>query len=189
MLTEEIKVKNYSTYKHYIKSLLGEEVLNSLIEKLGGEEKIMNASFGMTDNSGLAYDGAMVQQVLEMGKLAGLINDMLPESKRVTPSKIWKVILLQHISKVVMYQENLNNWEVQNRGLRYTWTNRDVVLKGGELSVLISMNCGVKFEDDEYEAMRILDKIKEDENARWGSTILSMIIRQVNEIVSSINRK
>ena len=189
-MVKDIQVKNFATYKKYLKSLIGEESLMRLLDSLGGDEKVMNASFGMTKNSGTAYDGAMVELSLEIGRYTSAINDLLPEGKRVEPSKIYKVALLSHVSKVVMYQENLNEWEKQNRGILYTFTNREIMLKGGELSTLICMNCGIKFEDDEFEAMRILDKLKEEgTNCIWGSSTLAMIIRQANEIISNIRRE
>lgn len=189
-IVEDLRVKNFTTYKKYLLSLVGENCLPILINALGGEEKIMNASFGMNINSGLAYNGAMVQQSLKIGEIAAGINDLLPKEKRVEPSKIWKVALLSHISKVVMYAENFNKWEVENRGIKYTFVEKPVVLKGGELSALIAMNSGIKFTEEEYEAMRILDKIKEDDSSsRWGSCTLSMLIRQANEIITNINRK
>lgn len=190
MLTEEIKIKNLATFKRYLKNLIGENCLQILLDSLGGDEKIMNASFGMNDSSGLAYDGAMIEQSLKIGEYATSINELLPKQKQVEPFKIWKVSLLSHISKVIMYTVNTDNWSKNNRGIKYVFTHdSNVVLKGGELSSLLVMNAGIKLSNDEYEAIRIIDKIKEDDSsARWGSCTLSMIIRQANEIITNINR-
>jgi hypothetical protein len=188
MLTEDIKVENFARYKKYLKNLIGENCLTPLFDYLGGEEKIMNCSFGMNESSGLAYEGAMVEQSLKIAEYAAGINDILP--KRVEPSKIWKVALLSHISKVVMYTKNTDSWSQKNRGINYVFNQQDVVLKGGELSALLAMNNGVKLSEDEYEAIRILDKIKEDDSSsRWGSCTLAMLIRQANEIITNLNRK
>ena len=63
-------------------------------------------------------------------------------------------------------------------------------LRCGERSLLLSMTAGVKFTDEEYEAMRVVDKVNEGDNAvRWYGTILSMLIRQANEIVTLIEKK
>jgi hypothetical protein len=81
-IVEDLRVKNFTTYKKYLLSLVGENCLPILINALGGEEKIMNASFGMNISSGLAYNGAMVQQSLKIGEIAAGINDLLPKEKR-----------------------------------------------------------------------------------------------------------
>ena len=89
-----------------------------------------------------------------------------------------------------MYTKNTDSWSQKNRGINYVFNQQDVVLKGGELSALLAMNNGVKLSEDEYEAIRILDKIKEDDSSsRWGSCTLAMLIRQANEIITNLNRK
>lgn len=189
-MEENIKIKNFKTFTTYLKSLIGEDKLTKLIDYIGGEEQLMNCSFGMNKSSGLAYDGAMIEQSINIAKYAASINDLLPEGKRVIPSKIWKVALLSHISKAMMYTENQNEWEKANRGIMYVFRDRDIMLKGGELSAFISMSCGVELSEDEFEAMRIIDKVKEEGNSvLYSGCTLSMLIRQANEIINRINKE
>lgn len=62
-------------------------------------------------------------------------------------------------------------------------------LRVGERSLLIAMNEGVKFTEDEFEAMRIMDKDGADDNySKYFSSPLSMVIRHANEMLDYINR-
>ena len=45
-------------------------------------------------------------------------------------------------------------------------------------------------DEDEYEAMCVVDKVNAGDNTvRWYGTILSMLIRQANEIITLIEKK
>ena len=190
-ISEEIKVANYATFKRYLINLIGEEKYNNIAILMGGEEFIVDGSFGMSEDSGTAYEGALVEMTLSIADYAKKINELLPEDKRVKNSSIYKVALLQHIAKSAMYIENDNEWEVKNRGIYYKF-NDDIVtpLRCGERSILLTMTAGVRFTDEEFEAMRSIDKINEGDNAsRWYGSTLTTLIRQANEIVTMIAKK
>ena len=189
-LKRDIRVSNYIKYKRYFDNLVGEECADQLIKSVGGEEVLVNASFGMSEDSNTAFDGALIKFSLEIAEYAKKLNEILPEDKRVPNSAIYKVALLQHIAKAVMYTKNDNEWEVEKRGIYYKFNELGASLRCGERSLLLTMTSGVKFTDDEYEAMRVVDKINEGDNAvRWYGTILSMLIRQANEIITLIEKK
>ena len=189
-LKEDIKVSNYAKYKHYLDNLVGSDVANQLINLVGGEEVLMNASFGMNEESNTAYDGALIKSSLEIAEYAKKLNEILPEDKSISNSAIYKVALLHHIAKCVMYTKNDNDWEVDKRGIYYKFNKLGASLRCGERSVLLAMTAGVKFTEEEYEAMRVIDKINEGDDAiRWYSTTLATLIRQANEIVTLIEKK
>lgn len=189
-LNEEIKVSNYATYKRYLNNLVGEPVADQIVNSVGGEEALMNASFGMSEDSNTAFDGALIKFSLEIAEYAKRLNGLLPEEKRVTNASIYRVALLQHLAKAVMYSKNDNEWEVEKRGIYYKFNELGASLRCGERSLLLSMTAGVKFTEEEYEAMRVVDKVNEGDNAvRWYGTVLSMLIRQANEIVTLIEKK
>ena len=178
-------------YKQYLNNIIGEDLTNSLIKELVGDDKIKNATFGMTKDSGCAYDGSFLYNVIRLCFICCKLNDILPEENRLNKKTIFKVVLLQHISKVNMFIKNDNEWEVSKRGILYKFSDeKDVCIKGGEKSILILNNVGVKIDKNEFEALRIIDKTKEnDNNIIAYSGILSTIIRIGNEILSLINRK
>ena len=115
---------------------------------------------------------------------------LLPKEKQADIKSIVKVGLLHHISKVMLYQENDNTWEVNNRGMIYKF-NQDLegALRTGERSTMIASNSGVKFSEIEYEAMRIMDKTNDDNYSKYYSSTLSTVIKQANEIVTLITKK
>lgn len=189
-MAKDILVKNYDNFYQYLVKTVGEESAEYIIDYLGGEERVMSAPFFNLEESGVAYEGAFTRSVIRLIKIAYNINDSLPDDVRVNERSINKVCLLSHISKVLLYEKNDNNWEVTNRGMVYKFNNElRGALRVGERSALISMNAGVKFTDLEFEAMRIMDKDCNDDNySRYYSSALSMIVRQANEILDCINR-
>lgn len=126
---------------------------------------------------------------MDVATYAVKINALLPEDKQVDKDSLVKVILLSQISKVLMFTPNTNDWEVQKRGMVYTFNNLEGALRMGERSLLIAMNAGVKFTAEEFEAMRILDKSSDDDNyAKYYSSMLSTLVKQANEIVMVLNK-
>ena len=179
--------EKFETYKYQLIDILSEEVVSKLFESLGGEERIKNGVFGNTVETGVAYDGSLVACSLAIVNYARQINQMLPSSKRAADNSIVKVALLSHIAKAVMFTENDNSWEKTNRGILYKFESLDGALRCGERSILLAMNAGVRFTEDEFEAMRIMDKSGDDDNyTKYYSSALSMVIRQANEIITLI---
>ena len=190
MLTQEQKEKNLSTFKRYLTNLIGAAETNALFFYLGGDNAIINASFGMTKDSGCAYEGAFLENVLRIADIAMNINDnIFPEEKRVSAKSIYRSVLLQHLAKIIMYEDNTNQWEIDNRGILYKFKNTNVVLKGGERVILLLLKSGIQdITEEEYEAIRIIDKMKEDDFATTKHvSTLACIVRQANEINTMIN--
>lgn len=189
-MATDIALKNYDNYYKGLEKTIGSELADGIIDALGGPEKVAEAPFFNLDESGVAYEGAFSRSVIRLIKIAYNINDTLPEHLRVDERSINKVCLLSHIAKVQLYLPNDNNWEVTNRGMVYKYNN-DLkgALRVGERSLLIAMNEGVKFTEDEFEAMRIMDKDGADDNySKYFSSPLSMVIRHANEMLDYINR-
>ena len=188
-MTEDIKVNNYANYKRFLVNLIGDENTKKIIELLGGDEKGRNASFGMSEDSGSAYAGSLVENSSAIAEYAKKINETFPQNMRVNNKSIYRVALLQHIAKVLMYVENDNEWEVKNRGFVYKFVDQNTALRCGERSLFLLMQVGVVLTEDEFEAIRIVDKSKEDDAfSKFFSNTLAFVIRQANEIVSLVNK-
>lgn len=188
-LSDDMLVSNYSKYNKRLTSYLGEGVANEIIEELGGSDAIMRASYATTSDTGMAYEGSFCRTILNVATYAIKLNELLPEELRVDKNSIVKVVLLSQIAKVLMFKKNDNEWEVNKRGMVYTFNDLEGALRVGARSTLIAMNAGVKFKEDEFEAMNIMDKQGESDNySKYYSTTLSMVVRQANEIVSSLYR-
>ena len=190
-LSKEILVSNFSKYKKRLITYVGEQEAESIIEELGGDDAVMNATYANTDNTGLAYEGSFTETVIALTVYAIKINDLLPEEKQVSKESIAKVALLSQIGKVLLFKPQTNDWRRKNLGENYTYAELDGAIRVGERSILIAMNSGVKFPEFEFEAMRIMDKQNEnaDNYSKYFSGTLSMVIKQANEMIDMINRK
>ena len=190
MLNEDVILKNYDDFKRRLETYVGIEETKNLIDSLGGDEKVMDAPFANTSDTGLAYRGSLIETLLSLTTYAVKINQLLPTNKQADIKSIVKVGLLHHLAKVLLYEVNDNTWEVTNRGMVYKY-NSDLLgaLRVGERSTLLACNAGVKFTEYEFEAMRIMDKTNDDNYAKYYSSSLSTVIKQANEIVTLINKK
>lgn len=188
-MKKDILVKNYSTYRDGLERLIGDDVTDTLIESLGGDDAVMNATYSNLLDSGSAFDGSFVKNVIKLARIASQINDILPEGMKADSKSIGKVCLLSQVAKVVMLSPNDNNWERVNRGMLYKYTSLDGALRTGERSIMLATNAGVKFTPEEFEAMGILDRNAEDDNyKKYFSSSLSTVVRQAAELIGLINK-
>lgn len=189
IMTDDIKIKNLTTYISRIKKYVGDECADALINSLGGDDAIMNATYANDVQSGCAYEGSFIDNLFRLTSFAININNLLPDNVKADKQSIAKVGLLSQVAKVMMYEPNDNSWEVTNRGIVYKYKELEGALRVGERSLLMVMNAGIRLTPEEYEAFRITDKsMSDDAYAKVHSSTLSMVIRQANEIVDKINR-
>lgn len=188
-MSESTIIKNFKTYKGGLIKLFGEEIAERIIEALGGEEKVSNATYANSKDSGAAYNGAFIKNVIRLTKTANELNNVLPEEIRANVTSINKVCMLSQIAKVQMFKENDNNYEIINRGILYKFETLSGALRTGERSTLIASNAGVVFSEVEYEAMRAIDNLSVDDNyTKFFSSPLSLVIRQAYEIINLANK-
>ena len=179
---------NYETYIKYLTKLLGEDIVSNLVAVLG-EENIKNASYATTSDTGLAFAGSYVDTVLSLAEYASKINELLPLDKKTENAKIYKICLLSQIAKVQMFIPNNDDWQIKKQGKIYTFASLPGALRVGERSLLICNNAGIKFTEEEFEAMRIIDKVKEEDNySKYYSSALTVVIKQALEIINLINK-
>lgn len=185
---EESKLQiNFSKYTQKLTRYVGEECISKILEMC---PNLQNATFANNVDSGLAYDGSLIEAIFSLTTYACHINLLLPEQNRADVNSIVKVGLLSHISKALMFEPNTNTWEKTNRGLMYSFVKLTGALRTGERSIQICNNCGIVFTPEEFEAMRIIDKDTDnDAYTKLYSSTLSIIIKQANELVMLTNRK
>lgn len=178
-MTEEIRLKNYQLFLKKLNEIGVDTTL--MDEKMGS--KITNATFSITNEHGLAYDGSLINTVLRViTPYAIKLNNLLPESMQVDQKSIIKVCLLSHISKCEMFIPNDNQWEIEKRGLLYKYAKSDLAFKMGMRSLILAQDLGIKFTPQEIEALTIMDREPNDEQARFFASPLSVIIKQANEL-------
>lgn len=186
---EDILVKNFNNYRNGLIKLIGEDVTDKIINELGGEDKVMRATYSNLLDTGSAFEGSFIKNIIKMTQYANKINGLLPDDMKEDTKSIFKICMLCQIAKVISFEENDNNWEIANRGMAYKYLDLEGALRIGERSALICSNMGVKFTPTEYEAMRILDKTNDGDNySKYFSSTLSMIVRQSSEWVTKENK-
>lgn len=188
-MTTEQKLENYQTFKKYLIRIIGEEAFNEIIDnQLGGEEAVMNASYATKTDTGLAYEGSLVETILNLATYACDVNALLPEEIQADKRSIYKVCLLSHLSKVIMYVPNQNQWAIEKLGAVYEFSKSLLgALRFGERSTLLAMNAGVEFTPEEYEAMRFLG-LRDDDEMKYYASTLSVVIKQAYDLVNLIGR-
>lgn len=189
-MSEDKIQKNFETYANGLIKLFGEETANNIIAALGGKEKVSRATYSHLKDSGSAFDGSLLKNIIRMAQYANKLNEVLPDYAKADINSINKVCMLCQIAKALLYEENDNNWEIINRGMPYKFNNDlEGALRIGERSTLIAMNAGVKFTEIEFEAMRIIDKDSTEDNyTKYFSSPLSTVIRQASELITLTNR-
>ena len=178
MINEEIKEKNLLLFKKKLEEIGIQLNMDSLIEN-----KIKNATFTITNENGLAYEGSLLNVILRiLTPFAIKINDALPESIRVEKNSLIKVCLLSHISKCEMFEPNDNEWEKEKRGMLFKYTKSNVALKMGMKSLILAQELEVKFTPEEIEAITIMDRRLDDEQSMFFSNPISVVLKQANEL-------
>ena len=178
MINEEIKEKNLLLVKKKLEEIGIQLNMDSLIEN-----KIKNATFTITNENGLAYEGSLLNVILRiLTPFAIKINDALPENIRVDKNSLIKVCLLSNISKCEMFEPNDNEWEKEKRGMLFKYAKSNIALKMGMKSLILSQQMGVTFTPEEIEAITIIDRRSDDEQTMFFSNPISVVLKQAHEL-------
>ena len=158
-------------------------------ETLKGQ--LRNAAGALSIDTGLAYPGALIVHINLFTSIALRLAKMVAGTfPGLSPEMITKVCLVQHLSKIEMYEPNDNQWEIDKRGFAYKFAELDGCLKFGERSALNALNLGVRLSPVEFEAICSLDKDGEEaRNRKYVVDILTTIVRQANELAYAIERE
>lgn len=178
-MTEECKEHNLELF---FKKLTQLGIETSMLNELIGE-KLKECSFAMNNSTSLCGDGTFIETILKtLTPFAVQLNNMFPEEMRVEQNTLVKVCLLHQIAKAVRLVKNDNSWEVEKRGIFYTYDKSQPSIRTGLHSLIIAQNCGINFTAEEAEAMTVNDRDLTDEQSRWHSSLLSSIVRQASEM-------
>lgn len=157
----------------------------------GLKESLKTAPGALSIETGLAYPGALIVHINLFSSIAERLAKMVCGTfPRITKEQLLKVCLIQHLSKIEMYEPNDNQWEIDKRGFAYKFAELEGCLKFGERSALEALNRGVTLSPVEFEAICSLDKDGEEaRNRKYVVDILTTIVRQANELAYAIERE
>lgn len=162
-----------------------------MVNEMG--ESIAKASFALSADCGSAYEGSMLDVVLKkLCKFAYDLNlmfggdadkgaDALHPALAVNQDMLMRVLLLQHISKAEMFVPETEQYWLK-KGRLYNFADTDASLKCGERSIYLCQKYGIKLNEMEYEAMRIIDK--DEEKTNMYENPLAFIVKMANRAVA-----
>ena len=188
-ITEEKINKNYLLWTEYLKKY--DCYSEELIDDYGDAIRI--GAFAMSDSSGAAYQGSLLNVVLNnLCVIATHINEggfgINGNGKEKHPylyvdkKSLMKVLLLQHISKAEMFVPSKEQWKI-NKGMLYEFNSEIATsLKLGERSIFLCMKYGIKLTEEEYDAMKVCDKDEEKNNS--FVTPLAEIVKIANQLTA-----
>jgi hypothetical protein len=187
MRTLSEEQKNVEIAKFY--SIFEKAGLTSFynMEELANE--VASSPCSMSEDMGTAYKGALLIHINMTIALAQRISKMISGTFQIDETSLLKVCAIMHLSKRHLYQENDNEWEVNNRNILFKF-NKDLtgVLKGGERSALEALNRGVNLTPIEFEAIKCLDE-ESDKSKNPFLSILTTIVRQSNELAYALEKE
>ena len=164
-------------------SNVGSLGLNLPLDEL--KEAFKEAPGALSEDTGIAYPGALLVHINLANSIADRLQKMVSGTFKIDEASRLKVCMLMHLSKIEMYTPNSSAYWVKN-GKPYEFNpNLEApYLKFGDRSIILAMKYGITFTPTEYDAMKCLEN-----EEKKGSTILSTIIRQANELAYAIEKE
>ena len=182
-LNGEMKAKNFAFFCEKMKEFgVSEDKINEVFGN-----KLENATYAIDTKSNVAVGGSLLHVVLRgLTPIALKLNEILSPQIQLAKENIVKVCLLQHLAKAFMFEPNDNKWEIEH-GKPYRYTPTTHALRLGARSVAVASRLGMTLDESDIEALLSIDKDVNDEQAKYYTSPLALIIRQANEILNMQN--
>ena len=178
---------NYTRWIDYLKKY--NCYSDKMIDEIGND--IKNAPFGLMESNGGAYQGGLLNVVLNNLCVLGThINEggfgLNNQEKYKHPflyvnnQMLIRVLLLQHIAKAQLFVFNKSEWKAK-RGQPYDFNDQIATsMRCGDRSVYLCQKYGIVLTEEEYEAMKIIDK----DDDKWNpySNPLTQLVKVVNQL-------
>lgn len=146
-----------------------------LLEFLGEELFVTPASTSLDMYS--CYPGGLIHHLFRVCKHSIEVNELLPENMKINKSKIIKTVFLSQIGKVYLYKPNESEWHRVNLGKLYEYRDDEIVaLNIGQRSIFYATKYGVKFEEDEFQAIIGVDN-SDGKSLKWATEPLAHVVK------------
>lgn len=129
-----------------------------------------------------AFEGGLIDHSLRVTSYAVKLNDILPETMRVSKESLIKVSCLHQIGKAKLYKENKSEWHKTNQGKMYEFNDNMTSMSIGERSVMYALKHGIDLSEEETQAIYNFAKDGTDKQAKYHSSTLAVILRQAIEL-------
>lgn len=172
MLKSEQIVKNT---KKFFQTAQEHGIMNDELMSFLGEDFIKSPATAMKDQYN-AFEGGLIDHLLNVTKYAVIFNNALPEPERVDQKSLIRVCLLHQIGKAHIYTPCQSEWHRTNQGKMYEYKNDQVAMRVAERSLYYVLNHGIKLTDEEYAAILMSDKT-DDKMAEYHNTMLGDLLK------------
>ena len=116
------KEKIVSNTKKYFDTATNLGFMNDDLTSFLGEDFIKAPASSMSDFHN-AFEGGLIDHLLNVAKYAVIINKSLPEDERVDQNSLVKVCLLHQIGKAKLYKPCESEWHRKNQGKMYEFNS------------------------------------------------------------------
>ena len=176
-------------FARFIEKLNDVGVPTEKLIEIIGHDNLANATYASNIDSGYAFNGSFIEVVMRrLATYCVYMNGHMQQIKADDKSLI-KVALLSQIAKATMFEENDNSWEKTNLGRVYKFASLPGALRCGERSFYLCVKAGITFTEEEYEAMRALDKTDDDSFQNAHGSMISVIIKNAAALVATEGRE
>ena len=157
-----------------------------MIDELG--DKLKYAPYSLSEVERGAYPGGMVDVVMHtLCRMGYDINEKaLSEGHpliQVNLQMLMRVLLLQHIGKAELFVPQTEEWKIK-KGYIYQFSeDLPSNLRLGERSLCICQRYGIVLAEEEFEAMRSIDRDWEENHIIMASP-LCVLTRMINTLTN-----
>lgn len=184
MLKTEQILKNT---KKYFQTAQEHGIMNDKLINFLGEEFIKAPATTMKDQYN-AFEGGLIDHLLNVTRYAVIFNNALPESERVDQKSLIRVCLLHQIGKAHLYTPCLSQWHIEKQGKLYEYKNDQVAMRVAERSLYYALSHGIELTDEEYAAILMSDKI-DDKMAEFHNTMLGDLLKTAMTFAAKNEKK
>jgi len=181
MLTEEKINLNFVNFTDKLEKY--QIFPDKMKEDVDFNESLRVASAFISEDSGGAYEGSLIEHITRIAMIAFNINKTLQEEVTVPIDSLIKVCYLHQIAKVFMIRKNTLDWEIK-KGKPFAFDKSLPALKTAEYSIFLCNEYGIKLTVDEYEAILATEKL-DDAQTKYFSNSLSQILRVSIELANT----
>lgn len=178
MISEEKMLKNA---KKFVDTGVKYGVVNDDLMDMLGPEFIKSPCTTAEHLYG-AYEGGLINHILNVTKYAITVNTNLPEDKQVSTESIIRVCLLHQIGKAKMYLPQDNDWFIKNRGEHFKFNDETLPLNTGERSVFYALKCGIDLSEEEVYAIHSSTNDFGQKTFKGLGDSLAAILRVANQL-------
>lgn len=126
-----------------------------------------------------AFEGGLIDHLLNVTKFAVIFNNALPEEMKVDQKSLIKVCLLHQIGKAHMYTPCASEWHRKNQGKMYEFRDDKVSMRVGERSAVYAFSRGVELTEEEFAAIVNFDKV-DDKMVEYHNSTLGDILKSAS---------